>query len=467
MFFPPKKIVPGWGKVFLYLFCGVVLCSQSLHASMLSFSIHDEAKLGQKFYNYIRAHYPIVYDPYIDGFIKKLARRIITAIPPQPFNITVDVIKDPTINAFAGPGGHIFLNTGIIIIMDNEAELAAVLCHELAHVTQRHLAQNIERGRLLQMGTLVGVIAGALIGHSVGTAMAFGSLAGAESAMLKYTREEEREADQIGIQYLTRAGFPPQAMISAFKKLRRIKIMSGENNIPPYFLTHPGIEERISYLSDMTKNLKKVPFCPSSKFPKVKALIVGHYTTPDRGIKILEDVLRGASPCTITLAKAILFSRLNQIKKAERLFSKTVCAQNIPVWYREMGIFYFNLGRLEIALKYFNKALKQYPQDYFAMFFRGRIYGSMGRVELAMEDLTKVENYAPEDSEVHQVIGRILGRYRSPFLGFLHFAYAALYKGNKPLAMRYMKRASSFAKTQEEKILLKKFKKKFIEWKEL
>jgi len=458
-----KRSLPFLIFMILFLF----FSSPGLQASVMEFSIHDEVKLGEKFYNYIRAHYPIVYDPYVNTFIKGLSHRIIRAIPPQPFHITVDVIRDPQINAFAGPGGHVFLNTGIIELMDNEAELAAVICHELAHVTQRHLAQNIERERLLTVGSLVGMLAGALIGRSVGSAVAFGSVAGAQTAMLKYTREEEREADQIGIQYLTKAGFPPKAMIGAFEKLRRIKIMSGENNIPPYFLTHPGIEDRISYLSDMLKNLPSPHFHPSPIFLKIKALILGEYSDPARGIKMVEDVLKGASPCELTLARAILFSRLNQIKTAEKLFSHTKCAATIPVWYREMGIFYFNLGRLNTALKCLNLGLREYPDDYFALFFRGRIYGSQGKVDKALADLKRVLNYAPEDSEVHEVMGRILGRYRSPFLGFLHFAYAALYRGNKKMAMSYIKRASALAKTREEKRELKIFKKRFRAWKEL
>ncbi len=208
---------------------------------------------AKKFYVYITTHYPIVYDPYIVNYVRGVAKRLKAVLPPQPFDITVDVIHNSQINAFAGPGGHVFVNTGIIVLMDSEAELASVLAHEFSHVTQRHIAANIKRQKFLTVGSLVGLLAGALIGSSVGQAVAMGSIAGVQSAMLKFTRKQEREADQVGIQYLTKAGYPPSSMVKAFLKLKKQKTLSGENNVPPYFLTHPGIEERISYLEQMEK----------------------------------------------------------------------------------------------------------------------------------------------------------------------------------------------------------------------
>ena len=357
-----------------------------------------------------------------------------------------------------------FINTGLILIMDNEAELAAVMCHEFAHVTQRHLARNIKRQRFLTVGSLVGLIAGALIGKSVGSAMIVGSAAGVQSAMLKFTRGEEREADQIGIQYLSKAGYPRRAMIEAFLRLKQQKVLSGENSVPSYFMTHPGIEERISYLMNMLKPdmSKKLKVSPSSKFFKVKALIIGHYADVDRGFELASKL---PLPCERTLAKAVLYSRKNQVEKAEELFRDDSCAIYLPYWFREKGRFYFQLGRANLALKYLNKAIIVNRNDYFALFFRGRIYGGMGMVDMALKDLNRVLEYVPHDSEVHYILGRIEGRYIGPFYGYLHFAYAALYQGDKDKTVEYFEKAKKLAKSSREKELLDEFKGEYKVWK--
>jgi len=451
-------------KILLFLFM-LLFSIKIAFASLGDFTISDEAKLGKKFYAWMCGHFPVVYDPYIVNYVERIAEKIKSILPPQPFDITINIIHNDEINAFAGPGGHVFVNTGLILIMDNEAELAAVLCHEFAHVTQRHLARNIKRQRILTVGSLVGLLAGALIGESLGQAMVVGSVAGVQSAMLKYTREEEREADQIGIEYLSRAGFPPSAMVQAFLKLKQQKILSGDNNIPSYFMTHPGIEERISYLMNMLKSDSSQKEKPQdSEFEKVKTLIIAHYTAPDRGLEMAQASL--SSKCERKIAMAILFSRKNEVKKAQGLFADDSCGESLPFWFREKGRFYFELGRIQDALKYLNKALSVMRDDYYALFFMGRIYGSMGKVDLALADLNRVLEYVPHDSEVHYILGRIKGRYVGPFYGYLHFAYAALYRGDKAETLKFYNRAKKLASSGKEKRLLRDFEKEYKVWKE-
>lgn len=437
----------------------------SLKASIGDFSISDEAKLGKKFYFYVLTQYPIIFDPYIQDYLNKLSNKIKGVLPPIPFDITINLIYNKEINAFAGPGGHVFVNTGLILAMESEAELASVLAHEFAHVTQRHIAQNIKRQKLLTVGSLVGVLAGALIGKSAGQAIAVGSIAGVQSAMLKYTREQEKEADQVGIQYLTKAGYPPWSMSKAFLRLKRHKTLSGENNLPPYFLTHPGIDERISYLENMEKYLSSENNANlDSGFEKVKALIIGHYSDKEAGF---ENVKKMSGECEKKIATAILYYRNNKIKEAERLFGDDSCEKELPYFFREKGRFYFKVGRLSIALNYLNKSIEKDPKDYFALYYRGRIYESLGELKLALQDMEKILEYVPYDSEIHMIIGRIKGRLVGPFYGYIHYAYAELYKGNKDGMFKYYERAKSLAKSENEKKMLKELYKKYQDVKEL
>lgn len=448
--------------IFLFF---LLLCPRPSVSSIGEFSISDEAKLGKKFYLYVLTHYPIIYDPYIQNYLEKLSNRIKQSLPPIPFDITINLIYSNEINAFAGPAGHVFVNTGLILAMENEAELASVLAHEFAHVTQRHIAQNIKKQKILTVGSLVGVLAGVLIGKAGGQAIAVGSMAGMQSAMLKYSREQEKEADQVGIQYLTKAGYPPSSMAKAFFRLKRYKTLSGENNVPPYFQTHPGIESRIAYLETLSKYLRNGnSHNLNDSFEKVKTLIIGHYADANNGLELAKKL---RNKCERKVAQGILYYRLNKIKEAKTLFEDDSCEKEIPYFYREKGRFYFKAGDMELALKYLNLALDIDHKDYYALYYRGRIYESKGNLSYALKDMTKVLEYVPHDSEIHMILGRIKGRLYGPFYGYIHFAYAKLYEGNKDEMFKYFNRAKTLAKTTKEKDILNQFQKKYKEIKDL
>lgn len=122
------------------------------------FGIKDEKELGRKFEVLVRSQLPLVEDPEVSLYVKSIVDRLAKSIPPQPFDFTSGVILHNSMNAFAVPGGHVFVFTGLMMNLDKESELAGVLAHEMAHVTQRHVASRIERGRYLTIGTLLLVI---------------------------------------------------------------------------------------------------------------------------------------------------------------------------------------------------------------------------------------------------------------------------------------------------------------------
>lgn len=141
--------------------------------------------------------------------MKYLLDRLVKALPPQPFDFKATVVLHNSLNAFAVPGGYVFVFTGLIMNLDREDELAGVLAHELAHVTQRHVASRLERAQYLTIGSLLLAIAGVAAGGPGGGALAVGALGAGQSAMLNYSRVDENEADHIGLQYLVAAGYPP------------------------------------------------------------------------------------------------------------------------------------------------------------------------------------------------------------------------------------------------------------------
>ncbi|MDO5483832.1 MAG: M48 family metallopeptidase, partial [Desulfovibrionaceae bacterium] len=203
-------------------------------------SIKDEKEMGRKFDVMLRASLPMVEDPEVTKYVNHMLTRLTGKMPPQPFRFKASVIRHNALNAFAVPGGYVFLFTGLMMQVEREEELAGVLAHELAHVTQRHVASRLERAQYLTVGSLLLAVAGVAVGGPGGGALAMGALGGSQSAMLNYSRLDETEADQIGLQFLTAAGYPPAGMVGGFKVLRQKSWMAG-TSIPTYLSTHPAI----------------------------------------------------------------------------------------------------------------------------------------------------------------------------------------------------------------------------------
>lgn len=449
-------------KIFLTAFFVLCILLSSSYAFFGNFTIQDEAKLGKELNIYISSHYPVIKDPVVVEYVNNLVDKIQLNMPPQPFPIKISVLRDKSINAFAAPAGYIFVNSGLILTLENESQLAAVLAHELAHVSQRHLAKNIERSKLLNIGTLVGVLAGALIGQSseVGEALAIGSMAGGQAAALKYSREDEREADQIGLRYLVNSGYPPQGMVESFKKIRRL---TGAGEVPSYMKTHPGLDERIGYIQNVIGRLpesKKERSVSSNQFKRVQMILRARYSNPESTLKYYERKGKELS-CLELLGKGIVMQRLNNIAQARKVFEQVEqCGENDPLWLRETGRFYFQLGNFDLALSFLNKAIYQNPTDYMASFFKARTLAQLERYKQAISEMQLVLRYVPKDSEVHYFLGRILGQQGNSFLGYLHFAYAALFDNNKSKTKTYLDKAKALANKETEKHKLAEFKKK-------
>ncbi|WP_457572125.1 beta-barrel assembly-enhancing protease [Desulfovulcanus sp.] len=443
----------------------ILLTSSSSQAFLGEFTIKDEAKLGQKFKKLIRARFPIIEDPEVKDYVQKIVRRIEKNMPPQPFPISIDVVNNNNMNAFATVAGYVVVFSGMIFGVDDESELAAVLAHELAHISQRHVAKNLERSQLIGLGALLGVLAGVFVGSKAASdALIVGSLAGAKSAFLKYSRDDEREADQVGLNFLMAAGFNPQGMVSAFEKIRKKKWLSG-SNIPSYLSTHPGIEERIGYLQERIKRFKQsFKFSPSNNkgFYRVQTLLRARYTEPKTALAYFQKNKR--DDCLSTLGEAIAFSRLNQIKAAENAFAKALkCAPRDSLFLREGGRFYYAFGKLDQAALYLQKAISLNPKDLIALFFYARVLSEKGDFDTASNYLQKVLKYLPEDAEVHEHLAVVLGQKGDIFAAHLHLAYANLYRNNKKQARFHLKKIKAMAKTEDQMKKVKDFEEAYKE----
>lgn len=201
-------------------------------------SIEEEWQLGQQLSQEIARQVRINNDPAINSYIRNMGQRIVaqTNMANLPWNFYV--VDDPSINAFAVPGGHVYVHTGLIANSDNASELAGVMAHEIAHVLARHSTEQISRQYGLQM------LASVVLGQNPGQLAQIAASIVGTGAMARFSREAEREADELGIQAMHRAGYNPAGMASMFEELLEHR-QSSPGRIEQFFSTHPVTEERI------------------------------------------------------------------------------------------------------------------------------------------------------------------------------------------------------------------------------
>ena len=241
-------------------------------------TIDKELLIGDAMMRQLRGQAPIIHDPVINEYIQDLGNRLVIEADNAKFPFSFFMLNNPTINAFAFFGGHIGIHSGLITQAGSESELASVFAHEVAHVTQRHLArasQAQKRGAPLQIATLIGGILLAMANPEAGIAAISAGNAGAAQSRINYTRNMEQEADNIGISMLARAGFDPAGAPAFFSKLA--KQSREQSNQLEFLRTHPVPENRIAETRARaaTYGTRNVP--ESLNFQLVKSRIIARY----------------------------------------------------------------------------------------------------------------------------------------------------------------------------------------------
>lgn len=227
-----------------------------------------EQRLGQAWLRQLRGNAPLWPDPLVHDYVEGLLYKLSLHTSLQQPSFSVVVVDDTQVNAFAVPGGIVGVNTGLILTSDSEDELAGVLAHELGHLSQRHFARSQEANQYNQWLALAGLlasIAGAAAGGGgdLGVAVGASAQAIAVQNQLRYSRAYEQEADRLGLQTLTEAGYDPRAMPAFFLKLDRSTRRLGY--LPEFLLTHPLSTTR---LSDLARRVADSPRTALKTYPE-------------------------------------------------------------------------------------------------------------------------------------------------------------------------------------------------------
>ncbi len=465
----PKEYFDLKLKTLLCLSIIVALLTSPITASALfsEMTVTDELEMGREFDKKIRQLVPIIEDPMIHDYVEGVVQRVYKTMPPQPFRLTTTVIAHGSMNAFAVPGGFVYVFTGLLAQLDTEDQLAAVISHELAHVSQRHVVDRMQKmekvGIISMIGTLAGLIISATADGSareVGQALTVGSQAASHAAFLTYTQENEREADHVGLNYLVEAGYNPLGMPETFDIMLKNQFRGRSSKLPNYLRTHPKLSERSNYLRNRIKSLSdevRARQDTRKTFLKVRALIRGRLSNPTWSEATMAALPENQRTCYDYMAIGMVNARLKRDGIAKSAFEDALtCGANDPLILREAGAYYFKTGNFVQAQQYLQKSLFMNSQDIITLYYNARLMGEEGNYKDAIGYLKQVLEQLKTDSEVYYHLGRYQGADGDYFHAHLNLAYSALMANNMKQYKFHKEKASGLASTEDKKAKLEK-----------
>jgi predicted Zn-dependent protease len=350
----------------------------------------QEDELSKEFLRQVKAHYTFIEDPEIVDLVNAIGHRIADSLPGKLFNYHFYVIQDESFNAFASPSGNIFVNSGLIEQIESEEQLAGILAHEIAHVSCRHISEQIERSSKMRLMSVAGLAASILLGMTSGgadaaTAVMAGTMATLESTSLVYSREFEQQADRVALEHLSRCGYAPECMLATLKMMQNMDWRG--TTIPAYLYTHPPTRDRVAYVSAWLDAHPDVGAAEheawSIDFLSVQARFIACYGDPKFALERFEKALRTDPEDPKALyGYGIVLARTGHSEEAVRYIEKA-WTQNTsnPSIQKDLGRVYCLNGQYKEALAVLEPGLKVGPYSLEGHYYFGLAQLKSGRLE--------------------------------------------------------------------------------------
>ena len=240
-----------------------------------SYSLQQDVQLGHEAAAEARKQLPMLNDDRVDDYVENVGENLVGAIPSElrhaGFRYSFEVVNQKEINAFALPGGPMFLNRGMMEAAKTEGEMAGVMAHEISHVILRHGTAQATKGQKFQIGAVAGQILGAIVGGTAGSIISQGTQFGLGAYFLKYSREYERQADLLGAQLMARAGYDPRAMASMFQTIQG----EGGRSGPEWLSSHPDPGNRSAAITQEASKLRVQGNADTGQFASVQSRLRG------------------------------------------------------------------------------------------------------------------------------------------------------------------------------------------------
>lgn len=406
-----------------------------------------DAKHGRAFMQLLRQHLDIVEDDELNEYIHDLGHRLVSESgSDKTFHFFV--VNDRAINAFAGPGGYIGIHTGLIFNSEYEDELASVLAHEIAHVTQQHLARRFNKASNLNLATAAALIAAIVLGGEAGQAALLATAAGAQQSFLNFSRAHEAEADRIGMQVLQQAGFDPRAMPAFFERLQqKMRFIDNSGTEFEFLRTHPVTTSRIADSRNRANRYPPRPLQHQNRFQlmKAKARLISYPATRESSA-----MLEQHTDDTSRYSYGLSLYQLKQYEEAARVFQKLEQSKPLSSTYTiALARALAHTSNNQKALPLLDQALALSPGNYSLLTAYSDILIQMERYQDAIPLLRQLQNHDLATPKLFKQLAQTenqVGNAIESHEAFAEYYYAL---GDLLTTMEHLKRALSFTDEQD------------------
>jgi predicted Zn-dependent protease len=406
-----------------------------------------EAQLGRGVMLQLRNAGVVVEDPLLTEYIGTIGSQLASRANNGEYDFEFFVVKDDRINAFALPGGFIGVNSGLILASDTESELAGVLAHEVSHVTQRHIARSIYDSQRTSIVSMAAMLAAILLGAaSDASGDALQGVVGASQAMaiqrqINFTRANEYEADRVGMEVLSSAGFDPNGMSSFFEKLGK-RYGASTQHIPELLQTHPVSTERVAEARMRARQLPQTKATDSMAYGLAKARLRAlNAPTPEAAMALFES--KGGSPSPADrYGLALASTRLALNDTAEQLFREL--AEEHPT------VIAFKIGQAEAlmasgltenAMQLYKESVHLFPRNRPLTISYAEALIAAGKPAEAHELLLDLLNNVEPTPEQLRLIARAANAEGDVGNAYFYMSYYYVAIGNLPLAINQLRLA--------------------------
>jgi len=408
----------------------------------------EESAIGRMIMRDIRASGQVVEDPLITEYLNDIGSRIVAQANDGEHNFSFFAVKDSRINAFALPGGYVGVHTGLVEATRNEDELAGVIAHEVAHVTQRHIARAIHansRQSLLTTAMMLGAIIVAAAGGDSDVVQ--GAMAVAQGTAMQqqinFTRTNEYEADRVGIAALADAGFDPYGMASFFEVMSRQQTTSPEMRAPEFLRTHPVSTARVAEARSRAKDYPLVRSQDSTSYGIARTrMIVARFNTAKEAVAYFESRDYDKQNDIEKYGRAVAYERAGMYWEALGIFEELLEKDKSVIAYHiGLGQTYVRLDQPKDAIATFEEALTLFPRNVPLVIEYGERLIELGQAGKAHALLLDLLNNVPPTPEQVRLIARAAAEAGEDAEAYYYLAEYRLMIGDLTGGIGYLQQA--------------------------
>ncbi|WP_051640747.1 M48 family metallopeptidase [Thiomicrorhabdus sp. Milos-T2] len=422
---------------------------------LIEYDHQTEQELGRAFNTALHTQYDIYKDLEVNAYIRELGHKL-ASYTGNNRNYQFYIIKDSSINAFAGPNGVIGIHTGLIEATQSEDELAAVIAHEISHVTQNHLSRRYEysntQGSLNSIATLIAAILIGTQDPTAGMATLMGGMGYNIQQQLKNSRQHESEADAIGIKLLNKAGYNPHAMGAFFGRLSKANNLN-THKTPEILRTHPVSDNRLAQAENRAQTMKRIISEPVSHLQFIKMRIKDDYK-----LKIKQPELTQNEIQKLNCYQLGISHLKKDLKKPKCLIKMATQKESFPVFTTLLIRFYteqntkINKQELNDFKKLIKFKLELYPNNPSIPILYSRYLQKNGKTKEAIKLLLKTENKLSYKYELYNELAELYSKTKQESYIDINLAKENLEIGNIEKSQYFIKQAKETLNTNNNKL---------------